>query len=400
MLRSGQDRAAFEASILRDPESTRVEHDGQLGAHRPAVVGESLATVLDLFMTEGRALPMSVALTVAMGIAARLEALGTPHGDLVPHHVLLGFDGTVHLLDPAGPDAMSFARVPGRAGYRAPEHVDGHGIDSCTDIFLLGVLLFEMTTGTRLFDTEAPELEERIRLVQVPRPRDVVGDGYPIELQLVLRKLTRPSRAGRFPTPRAAQDALRLVATTRADVGPGPLSSWLRTELADRQHAWADVADLPGAEPAAVRARAPSRAQTRPASFLGAGAPTIEELRLDSPALEAVRRRIVEESQNSMRTVDDDLREELAALKLRRTELPAIPPASTEPTSPGARAPRSSDDTYEELDVPTPGDLSPAPRGATTRDEVEPPPAEPRRSPRRPQGLASSPPPNLVPELP
>lgn len=415
VVRRAEDLEALRAEL---GDAEHVEGDGRHAFVQPLVVSESLATVLDLFLEQGRAVPLPIALTVAMGVAGRLETLGRPHLDLVPQHVLLAYDGTVHLIDPAPSGGRGDA--PGREGYRAPEHVDGGNLDATTDVFGLGVLLFEMTCGRRLFGPECEDLEQRILQADVPRPRDIVGDGYPIELQLVLRKLMRPSRAGRFPSARAAKDALRLVATTRADVGPGALASWLRTELAGRRAAWNDLlgasADLEGPIPQASRPRAPSRAQTRPSSFLGAGAPTIEELRLDSATIEAVRKRILVEA-DALSSTDDEaqaaLRGELEQMKRRRTELPALGKQNPDATQPSAQrppvAPRTgrrpigldAEDTYEDLEVLTippeataPAEVPPRPRGA-------PNPAPSRDpAPTKPKGLAASPPPTMVPELP
>lgn len=363
------------------------EAEGRAGSQHDLVVGENLATILDHFVKQSRALPLPMALTIAMGISKRLSARSEPHLDLVPHHILLGYDGTIHLIDPAHsgpPQDLS------RQTYRAPEHIEGQRLDGSTDVFGLGILLFEMTTGTRLFDPDAPDFEQRIMEARVPRPRDIVGDGYPIELQLVLRKLMRPSRAGRFATPRAAHDALRLVATTRADIGPGPLASWLASTLPARKAAWADLiserSQLEPVGPTETRPQAPPRAPTRPSSYLGSSQPTIQELQIDSPTVQAVRRQILADGETTVPPDSEQLalRAEVAKMKSRRTELVPIPGASAEITQPGAKYPnpRSPEETYEDLDVPTVN------LQAT------------RVARSKPQGLASSPPPTMVPELP
>jgi hypothetical protein len=91
------------------------------------------------------------------------------------------------------------------------------------------------------------DVESAIVEGRLPRPRDIVGDVYPIELQLVLRKLLRPSQAGRFPDGAAARDALRLVAAARTEITQSHLGGWLKRTLADRHAAWrAIVGDAAG----------------------------------------------------------------------------------------------------------------------------------------------------------
>ena len=234
-------------------------------ATAPLVTGESLATLLDFAIEQGRPFPLSVALTIALGIARQLGRLGEReiHGDLVPHHVLVSYDGHVELIDAVGRQhALEAGRVPGRSAYRSPEHVKGSGLGLHSDVYLLGIHLFEMSTGVRLFaDNDPDRVDAQIVQSRLPRPRELVGDRYPIELQLVLRKLLRPTPAGRFVDAPSARDALRLVATTRTDMGAEALGAWLKQEHANRWAAWqAFLQNGPGE--AASDARKPSRANT------------------------------------------------------------------------------------------------------------------------------------------
>lgn len=242
----GLDPEVFEAEVegsrsfdpARALEVTR--HPGGIVAHDRAAVGESVATILEQAIGIGRPIDLDIALAIAMGIAQRLAKSGERrvHGDLVPHHVIVCYDGEVQLIDPAGAAHRERAKAPSRAGYRAPELVKADALGPYTDVFALGVLLFEMTTASRLFafstlrETDAAIVEGRL-----PRPRDLV-DGYPIELQLILRKLLRPAPAGRFQDGDRASDALRLVAASRNAVSALQLGAWLGRTFPDRQATW------------------------------------------------------------------------------------------------------------------------------------------------------------------
>jgi hypothetical protein len=277
-LKSELDPEAFEAEargarVFEGKDSPElVRFPGGVVTRAPAVVGESLATILAHALAVKRPLDLDASLAIAMGIAGKLARSGEKrfHGDLAPHHVLIGYDGTIHLIDAACAAFRERMKAPGRAGYRSPEHVKAESLAPSSDIFVLGVLLFEMTTATRLFGQTTPrDNDAAIAEARLPRPRDLVGDGYPIELQLVLRKLLRPAQAGRFPDGASARDALRLVAGARAELTSPQLGNWLRTTFPDRWAAW-----RPLMSPSAVLAiedpsppvRSPSRAPTRLAS--------------------------------------------------------------------------------------------------------------------------------------
>lgn len=246
---------------------------GGVATFSPAIVGESLATILAHALAAKRPLDLDVALAIAMGLAQKLARSGEKrfHGDLAPHHVLIGYDGSIHVIDAACAAFRERMKAPGRSGYRSPEHVKSESLLPSSDIFVLGVLLFEMTTATRLFGQANPrDNDAAIIEARLPRPRDLVGDGYPIELQLVLRKLLRPAQAGRFPDGASARDALRLVAGARAELTPPQLGNWLRATFPERWTLWRPLISEQAAQaiedPAPPRPRSPSRAPTRLAS--------------------------------------------------------------------------------------------------------------------------------------
>ncbi|ATB37986.1 hypothetical protein CYFUS_003412 [Cystobacter fuscus] len=87
------------------------------------------------------------------------ETLGLVHRDVTPHNVLLSFDGAVKLTDfgiaKAGNKLTQPGVLKGKFAYMAPEQARGEEVDARTDVFALGVVLWEMLTGGRLFDGES-----------------------------------------------------------------------------------------------------------------------------------------------------------------------------------------------------------------------------------------------------
>ncbi|MFL5347315.1 MAG: protein kinase domain-containing protein [Hyalangium sp.] len=102
---------------------------------------------------------------VARGLhyAHRLKVNGEPlflvHRDVTPHNVLISFDGAVKLTDfgiaKAGNKLTSPGMLKGKFAYMSPEQSRGENVDARTDVFALGIVLWEMLTGTKLFDGDS-----------------------------------------------------------------------------------------------------------------------------------------------------------------------------------------------------------------------------------------------------
>src|SRR6185295_11619835 len=96
----------------------------------------------------------ALAAAVADALAAA-HALGVVHRDVKPSNIMIGRDGSVKLLDfglarGVGIDVTTLTRtgtIVGTPSYMSPEQFDTHGVDERSDIYSLGVVLFEMRTG-------------------------------------------------------------------------------------------------------------------------------------------------------------------------------------------------------------------------------------------------------------
>lgn len=154
---------AHSAAALDHPNLCTVHEvgegeDGRLFLAMALYPGETLKTRLD---REGR-VPVQEALAIAQQIAEGLacaHAAGIVHRDLKPGNVILVPDGPVKILDFGLAKArdQSLSTISARLGtiaYMAPEQIRGEAVDARTDLWALGIVLYEMLTGRRPFASE------------------------------------------------------------------------------------------------------------------------------------------------------------------------------------------------------------------------------------------------------
>lgn len=171
-------------------------HDGAPYMVVEYVHGVDLRRLLKQAVVESGALPMGVALGIGVEIAKALqyahEHAGVVHRDVDPTNVLVADDGAVKLVDfgiartMASTHTTRASWVKGKAGYMAPEQCLGEHLDPRTDVFALGILLYEMTTGYRLFHGSTDyETTSSILAGEYVRPSEAVN-GYPPQLEAVI----------------------------------------------------------------------------------------------------------------------------------------------------------------------------------------------------------------------
>jgi len=189
------------------------------------VPGASLQTTLQTAGRRGVTLPLAFGATVVAAVARALHHaherrrpdgrhLEIVHRDVTPANIMISHEGGVKLIDFG--IARFFERRPqtqvgmvrGSPGYLAPEQLRGGAIDRRTDVFALGVVLYEATTQVRAFHGGGDHAVARrvLRGRYVP-PQEVVP-GYPPALAMIIARALAVAPADRQPTMAALVDEL------------------------------------------------------------------------------------------------------------------------------------------------------------------------------------------------
>jgi serine/threonine protein kinase len=219
------DEARIAAS-LNHPNIVQVydidQVDGQYFMTMEYLRGHDLRFVLKELRRSGTGMPLSLALRIVSEVASGLhyaherrgltgQPLGIVHRDVSPKNIFITFDGVVKLLDFGIAKAhhrLSVTRtgtLKGRYPYMAPEQVVDDAIDSRADVFALGICLWEMTTGRRLYQGKtAYEILKKIRDQPVPRPSEVMT-GYSPAVEAVVMRALEKDREKRYQSCLAMQ---------------------------------------------------------------------------------------------------------------------------------------------------------------------------------------------------
>ena len=198
--------------------------NGTAYASMEFVEGESLSSRLNRVGS----LPLNEALRIARQMCAGLREAhlqGIVHRDLKPANIMLDRNGSVKIMDfgiarMIQRDGPMTGTIVGTAEYMAPEQAELKPVSSCTDIYALGLLLYEMITGVAAFSGDTPVAVALKQIRDYPkRPREIVPD-LSGAMESVIMKCLQKDAAKRFQS--ADELEIALVKAGRAR----PLSPW------------------------------------------------------------------------------------------------------------------------------------------------------------------------------
>jgi serine/threonine-protein kinase len=169
--------------------------------------------------------------------------LGLVHRDVSPGNILLGLDGSVKLADfgiakETRVQTLS-GSMHGTVTYMAPEQCRGHAFDLRADVFSLGVILYELVTGTRLFwaDNDVASLH-RVLSGTVPRPRKL-RPTISTTLEEIVMAAVAHDQDKRLATARELADALEIYAAEAGEIlGARWTARWVHEILGPREVPW------------------------------------------------------------------------------------------------------------------------------------------------------------------
>jgi serine/threonine protein kinase len=202
------------------------EHDGAPFIVMQLIEGVSLAKLLAKHVAQGEAIDADVAAWVIAQAAKGLHAahelrsvdgrpLGLVHRDVSPQNLLLSYEGRVYVTDFGiaklrdSRQATQSGVVKGKFAYMSPEQARAQPVDRRSDVFALGICLYESLVGARLFQGDSPA-ETVLRIVEhVPKSPREVRPEVPEEIVPIVLRCLAKKREDRFATAAELADALR-----------------------------------------------------------------------------------------------------------------------------------------------------------------------------------------------
>lgn len=223
------------------------DEDGALYMVMEYVAGNSFRSLIDGPMPP--AVAARAVVEACRGLHAAHEVrdtsgalLGVVHRDISPDNLMLGFDGHVKVIDfgialvkNRQAPVTEFGTVKGKPPYMSPEQIKNEPIDRRSDIFSLGVVLYEMLTGRALFDGDSIyAIARAVEHQPIAPPSAVTNTSMPAGLDAVVMRALDRDLTKRTPTAaRFAEELERVIGAA----GDETLESWAERELASAREA-------------------------------------------------------------------------------------------------------------------------------------------------------------------
>jgi eukaryotic-like serine/threonine-protein kinase len=224
--------ASFVDRFRREAQAAaRLNHPGIVSVYDSGTDGDTPYIVMQYiegrtladFLGSGKTLPPGQAAKIAQDIAEALgvaHAHGVIHRDIKPANVMITRDGKVLVMDfgiarlISGPEtAPQTSAVLGTASYLSPEQAQGQAVDARSDIYALGVVLYEMITGRPPFTGDSPMAIAYKQVNATPPAPSSANPEVPPELDAVVMRALSKNPANRYQTGQEFADDLERART-------------------------------------------------------------------------------------------------------------------------------------------------------------------------------------------
>jgi serine/threonine-protein kinase len=250
-----QDEARIAAN-LNHPNIVQIYELGEIeGSYFIAmelIKGEDVRQIYNAEVAKGHIIPYVNAAQMIYGACnglgfahASCDAMGKPlglvHRDISPQNILVTYNGFPKIVDFGVAKArgkMTETRsgvLKGKYSYMSPEQAKGKPIDGRSDIFATGIVLYEITTGQRLFKRENEiETLHAVMNCRVPPPSKIIP-GYPKDLEEIVMHSLAAKADDRYATAYDfANDLEQFILDQGSSTSPQALGSYMQELFADK----------------------------------------------------------------------------------------------------------------------------------------------------------------------
>ncbi|RKH62443.1 serine/threonine-protein kinase [Corallococcus llansteffanensis] len=247
-----------EARISVQLNHANIVHIHELGKHEDTyfiameyVAGRDVRTLLERYRRRKEIMPTAQAVFIVSKMCegldyahrkkdARGQDLGIIHRDVSPQNILVSYEGETKIIDFGIAKAANRSQktqagiLKGKFGYMSPEQVRGMPIDRRSDIFAVGVLLYEMLTGEKLFVGESDfSTLEKVRNADIPLPREFNPNISAGLEKVVLKALAREPEDRYQWASDLQEDLMRFLLAGDAIYSSKHLSSFMKEAFAE-----------------------------------------------------------------------------------------------------------------------------------------------------------------------
>jgi serine/threonine protein kinase len=220
--------------------------------------GEDVRTILSMASKTRAHVPLGYAVAIVSAVAAGLHSaherrgsdkrpLGIVHRDVSPSNILVGYDGSIKVVDfgiakAAMKQETHSGTLKGKVSYMSPEQCRSEDLDRRSDVYSLGVVLYELATTTRLFKGDNDYLvmnqivNGRVSLPRVRRP------DLPNELSTIIMRALAPDPERRYFTADELRVALdQFASKSGITASTSALASYMRKQFGERPEPWLEI---------------------------------------------------------------------------------------------------------------------------------------------------------------